>query len=467
MENQIEVLSGDMDVRKVNPVEIEAVNGETVAGEEQARPWKRAIQWLMFLGPFFLISYSLANWLASEQQSVVTLVFEWEKNIPFIPWTIVPYWLIDILYVASLFLCVTKTELDSHAKRLLTAQVIAVMFFITLPMGFSFEKPETSGLTGAMFVALESFDQPYNQAPSLHIALLVILWDLYIRHLPRKLIWAFHALSVLIAISVLTTYQHHFIDIPTGALLGWFCVWLWPADGEKMFSLKNTGFRKKESLIAAYYFIASLILFLIAINIGGVYLWLNWPAASLLTVAVIYVFSGAEGFQKNDQGEISVAAKILLFPYLIAAKINSRLWTWNKPPANLIEDDVWLGRYPSGSDVNFKACRSVIDLTAEFNRQSVAINWYSFPCLDLVLPEKEKVLRAADLIEVEWRKGPVLVSCALGYSRSALVVIAWLLISKREADVDAAINKVISKRPDVLISRHSKALLHEICEQVR
>ena len=39
---------------------------------------------------------------------------------------------------------------------------------------------------------------------------------------------------VLIGASVLTTYQHHFIDLPTGFALGWLCVWLWPlpADGD-------------------------------------------------------------------------------------------------------------------------------------------------------------------------------------------------------------------------------------------
>src|SRR5207249_862911 len=73
--------------------------------------------------------------------------------------------------------------------------------------------------------------QPFNQAPSLHIALLVILWVLYARHVPRWALWLLHPWFLLVGVSVLTTYQHHFIDIPTGALLGFLCLWLWPDRG--------------------------------------------------------------------------------------------------------------------------------------------------------------------------------------------------------------------------------------------
>ena len=48
---------------------------------------------------------------------------------------------------------------------------------------------------------------------------------------PRWALWLLHPWFVLIGVSVLTTYQHHFIDIPTGALLGFFCLWLWPDRG--------------------------------------------------------------------------------------------------------------------------------------------------------------------------------------------------------------------------------------------
>ena len=96
------------------------------------------------------------------------------------------------------------------------------------PLRFTFERPELDGFFGWMFDVLMGFDKPFNQAPSLHVALTVILIARYQRLLPPRAFALFLAWSVLVVASVMTTFQHHFIDIPTGALLGWFCVWCWP-----------------------------------------------------------------------------------------------------------------------------------------------------------------------------------------------------------------------------------------------
>ena len=101
-------------------------------------PWKRALAWLAFLAPFFFTTYGLANWSASLRADVPAIVFDWERAIPFWSWTIVPYWIIDALYGLSLFLCATRRELDTHARRLLTAQVIAVACFVAFVVTYAF-----------------------------------------------------------------------------------------------------------------------------------------------------------------------------------------------------------------------------------------------------------------------------------------------------------------------------------------
>ena len=69
----------------------------------EPRPWRRAALWLAFLGPFFFASYGFANGFASTRAHVGVIAFDWERNIPFLPWTIVPYWSIDVLYAISFF----------------------------------------------------------------------------------------------------------------------------------------------------------------------------------------------------------------------------------------------------------------------------------------------------------------------------------------------------------------------------
>ncbi len=207
-------------------------NAEGIVGPSiDGRPWRRATVWLITLSTFFYLSYGFANWLSSLRGNVPTIVFAWEHRIPFLAWTIVPYWSTHVLFALSFYVCRRRAELDNHAKRLLTAQAIAVACFILFPLRISFPRPQIGADFGFLFEPLRLLDMPFNQAPSLHIATTTILFDLYCRVLPRWMVPPIVIWSLLVAASVLTTYQHHFIDIPTGVLLGLFCMWLWPPEG--------------------------------------------------------------------------------------------------------------------------------------------------------------------------------------------------------------------------------------------
>lgn len=195
------------------------------------RPWRRATGWLILLGTFAYLSYGLSLWLASQRADVPVIRFAWEHAIPFITWTIVPYWSTHVFFVLSFYVCRNRTELDSHARRLLIAQVIAVACFIMFPLRLSSTRPPIDGAFQLPFDVLRMVDLPFNMAPSLHVATMTILFDLYRRALPRWSLPAFAAWSLIAVGSVMTTYQHHFIDVPTGFLLGVFCVWLWPLEG--------------------------------------------------------------------------------------------------------------------------------------------------------------------------------------------------------------------------------------------
>ena len=418
---------------------------------------KPAVLWLLLLAPLFFSTYGFATWVTSQRSDVGTLVFDWETHMPFWAWTIVPYWSIDLLYGFSLLLPNSRHELKQHALRLLTAQVIAVSCFLIWPLRFTFERPELDGVFGWLFAVLAGFDKPFNQAPSLHIALLVILWVMYQRHTQGFWRWVVHGWFALIGISVLTTYQHHFIDLPTGALAGWLCVWLWPLEHPSPLLNARLTRDPKRWRLGARYGLGALVLVILAFGLGGGWLWLLWPAVSLALVKANCFVLGAAGFQKRADGRLTPAARWLYAPYLAGAWVNSRLWTRKHPQPDLIVDNVWLGRIPSTDEQeSFKA---IVDLCAELpiNPQSRA--YQNVPVLDLIAPTPEQCLQAAHAIERLRHSGPLLVCCALGYSRSATAVAAWLLHSGRVATVDDTLAIIRAARTRVVLHpAHRKAL---------
>ncbi len=421
-------------------------------------PWKRSLIWLAFLGPFFFLSYGLANWAAEQRAVTQVLFFDWEPRIPFLPWTILPYWSIDLLYGLSFLLCRDRFEVDRHALRLLSVQLISVAFFLLLPLRFGFGRPATSGLFGALFDALAGFDKPYNQAPSLHIGLLVIIWARFAG--ASRGLWraAVHGWAVLIAVSALTTYQHHFIDIPTGALVGLFGLWLWPDAGPcalTPLALTDSAVRRR---VAGGYLVAALLLTGLATALGGVFLWLDWGSAALALVALIYAVPGAAGFQKQH-GRHSLAAGLLLAPYVLGAWLSSRWWTRRDPRSVVVSEGVWLGRLPTARDMAAGNFSALCDLTAELPAPRGGWRYFGQPMLDLVPPTPAQLGTAAAQIESLSRGGSLLVCCALGYSRSACAVAAWLLSSGRAQDVDEAIARVRAHRPQVVLgAAHRDAL---------
>lgn len=423
------------------------------------RPWRRAFAWLAFLGPFFFATYGLATWATAQRTGVPSIVFDWERSIPFWPWTIVPYWIIDALYAASLFACSTPRELGTHAKRLLTAQVVAIVVFLVAPLRFSFVPPPVDGVAGAMFGVLRSFDQPFNQLPSLHLALAVILAALFARKTNGIARAAVVAGFFVIGLSVLTTWQHHFIDVPTGVLLGALCVWAWPFEGDAVASLWQPTRDPARARLALGYAAGATLVAAFAVGVGGTALWALWIAVSLALVAVAYLALGAVGFQKGPDGRLSLAARWLFAPYLAGAWVNSRAWTRRTPEPVAVADGVFVGRVPTARELAASPFVAIVDVTAEFGVDPAGRAYALVPMLDLATPMPEELRRAAHAIERLRGDGPLLVCCALGRSRSACAVAAWLIATGRVHDAATAVAVVRARqREAVLGERHVTAL---------
>ena len=436
---------------------------------------KTSLLKLALVGILFYASYSLSNHYAASLAYVPEVAFAWERNIPFWEWTILPYWSLNLMYAAAFFLCRNAREQNRYVARLVSAQIVATTCFMLFPLHFGWPKPPTDGLWGVMFDSLVAFDLPYNQSPSLHIALSIIVGAFYWTRFPKIrlpiLLW-----QSLIALSVLTTYQHHFIDVPTGALLGWLVLWAIPQHGVSPFrrpfdtqgrlktseasfceaKTSEASFceaktppetRSREIKIAMLYLAGAVLSALLSL-FGGAWLWMLWISVSLSIVAFAYLTDNAAVFQKQADGRLSAAATILLLPYLAGVRLNMAYWLRGKAKTARVRDDVLIGSVSEISD----DLPAVLDVCAEYPRPHYRGAYRVLPLLDMVAPSENDLVQAASLLEALRRQhGKVLTCCALGYGRSASVVLTWLLVYGGCRDLAQATAELKQVRPQMVL----------------
>lgn len=94
----------------------------------------------------------------------------------------------------------------------------------------------------------------------------------------------------------------------------------------------------------------------------------------------------------------------------------------------------------------------VLDVTAELDCPHDGV--VSVPMLDLLVPSPARLHEAARHLMAcrDDRSGPVLVCCALGFSRSAAVMLTWLCLSGRVSSLDQAVAMLRQKHPQVVLS---------------
>ena len=488
----------------------------------KTKPFLSQLVALVVVAAIFYASYGATNALASARANVPEIYFAWERAVPFWAWSIVPYWSLNLLYALGFFLCRDAGELARYVTQLLAAQMIATLFFIAFPLQMSWEKPAVSGLSGFLFSSLAAFDLPFNQAPSLHIILCVVVGSFYLHK--TRAVWlkaALVAWFALIGLSVLTTYQHHFIDIPTGLAAGCLVLLIRPLDGAPLrFAMARESARYKWA--ALYMGLAFLTLFaaILGAKIWGAWmLWLSWASLSFALVACGYAFLGAGVFAKNGQGKHAASAKALLFPYLCVARLNAIFWLRGRRLSDEILPGLYLGSVKEAGKFD-----AVLDCAAEFERPGGAQIYASLPMLDMITPCADELKRGADKLErlvkralcggeilqqktaelgsnfsseANYAHGPdfkfrrqagprvnlqmhgaanegeiaeagqalansneraaetngkkVLVCCALGYGRSASVLLAWLVIYAG-LGFDEALNLLKSRREKIAVA---------------
>lgn len=386
---------------------------------------KERLVWIVFLGGMFFLLYGAANQYAQLTSPHLALFMDWETEIPFVPMFILPYMSSDILFCIAFLLPYTRFELRVLAARVLFIILSSVLLFTLLPLQFSFEKPEVTEFE-FLFTLLKA-DLPYNQLPSLHISFAIILWASMRTRIASLVIRGVLAgWLCLIVLSTLLVFQHHFIDLPTGVLVGLIAIYLIPA--QKRSFLTNRFTTPRHIKIGLYYLVGSLIMLLIAFSTPYLNWFFLWIFFTLLLVSIIYAF-GLNDLLAGKHGQANWIQWLIFAPYFIGSYLSWHYYRRKIPLMSHVKDHVYLGRYPTEKEfdqVESSGITQAINLATEQQLQKARIPQSRRAFLDLTIQSPESLYQLArDIDALEGQN--VYVHCALGLSRSVLAVAAWLL----------------------------------------
>jgi len=169
---------------------------------------------LLFYALFFL-AYFATQWIAPPPRAGFHLYFEWERNIPLIPWMIWPY--VTLLTVFSVpAVQFVPCELSQLSKQSSFCLLIGGICFLVFPCVAGFPETSITGFYGQVFDILRFLDTPQNLVPSLHVAFsaLILLQaravgNGWLRHI-------YGSWLVLMMVCVVLIHQHHVVDIVAG-----------------------------------------------------------------------------------------------------------------------------------------------------------------------------------------------------------------------------------------------------------
>jgi len=407
------------------------------------------------LSIWFLLVYGASLAITAGRASVPSFYFGWETSIPFVAGTIIPYLSIDLFFVTAPLLTKSHHALRRYALRVSVAIAIAGLCFLLLPLRFAFDRPAVPGAIGFVFQQFQRADLPFNQFPSLHIALLLIVGDVFVRSTRGPLRIGLLIWFAVIAVSPALVFQHHVIDLVGGVALGLICLTLVDDRNHTPFE-RNTG-------IAVCYLAVTIV-------IGGACGWIGraswplwWVVLSFAVASLGYFVLGPRIYAKSD-GRLSVASRLLLWPMMAGQVASHRWYARRARPYDQLTDRLWIGRWLNDREAiaaRDAGVGAVIDLTCEFTEPALfrSLNYLHLPTLDLNAPTQAQLAEAVAFIQKHEMDTIVYVHCKAGYSRTAAIAAAYLLETGRASTVDDAIQQLRAVRPTMVVRSEVRRVL--------
>lgn len=455
----------------------------------------------------FQCTYPLTAAYVSNLPAVPSLVFDFERHIPFLPWMILPYMSSGLFFCIVPFYCPPGAPLLLYAKRFTFVTLIAALCFLIFPLRFSFDRPivENPFFT-YFFTFLQKYDSPFNQAPSLHVAYACLFWSV-LRWQTRG--WKKISVGIwilLMAIGTLTVYQHHLIDVLTALILVQVSFIIFPLNGtsaqnrQAQWALqcgqsgnykqyaKNGEYKcHKTSVhpgtcdsnilpirniaVANYYYLMGWICILLTLLCERSMLAavvFTWIALVCFAIGYHYL-RGHRFFLKDGTGKISTVKKVCYAPYQLAYWLIWRFFRKkNNPSLMELLPRCYVG--PRLQDSQLKAMKLgpnlvVFDLAAELEEVNLLRGmdkYYSFPLLDIAEIQLQDAQVITDALVSTYRAlnkdESMIIHCTMGYSRS--MVFAVLMIQQLlSLDLNEAIDRVKSINKHVTIHQHMIGLM--------
>lgn len=422
--------------------------------DERRPTLKQQITAFIICATVFMTVYNFAAWYTSTAEKVPSFVFDFEKYIPFLPWSIIPYMTSGIFFCFVFFMGKNDEQLKILTRRMLFITVTAGLCFIVFPLQFSLVKPIANNFVlGYSFKFLKIFDSSFNQAPSLHIAYAFVFWTVFRNFRKTRLLimlWL-----ILLGISTLTVYQHHFIDILTAAVLAHFSFVIFP--------YRKDNFLYRNFQVANMYFLLAWIQISAALLLDKyfdhLWLFLLWPALMSMIIGYHYQKNNVR-FLKDKEGNISLLRKFFYTPYLMVYWIFWKFLRKNKVPLE-IAPRIYISSRPGSKDQHYFDSGSLIlvyDLSAEIEENSSIKNhtfYRSVPFLDIGTFDDAETKKLIAEITEKYKTlpadGKILIHCTMGFTRSSVI---GILIMKN------ILSLPIEEAAEMMRSINKNAVIH-------
>jgi len=177
-------------------------------------------------GVGFAVLWSTAHALTDLHAGRLHLYFDWETKVPFVAAVLPLYFSLDVFVALAPFAFRTWRQAAPVMGTLLVQLLIAVPFFVLIPIKPGFCNDMATGIWGEYLfepLGLENMSQ-WNHTPSLHVTYALTL-ALTVTCVPRWLAWTW---AVCVCATTMLVHEHHLICIAGGLLLFLATAWTVP-----------------------------------------------------------------------------------------------------------------------------------------------------------------------------------------------------------------------------------------------